>query len=115
MSSLFAGLNARPMPFELAIEITPDLRELIERPINGEGGFQTLMRGLRHGLRHDHIRKVSILVMSEATMGRVFRYSTMSQGDGGFEGRLEPLAKAIRGARERLLEIEESAGESDHR
>lgn len=104
--NLFGGMDARPLPFELCIELSPDILALIERPSNGEGGFQTLMAGLKSGLRKDAISKKTLLLMSEATMARVFRYSSMAGGDGGFEGRLEPLAKVIRGARERLIDLE---------
>jgi hypothetical protein len=70
-----------PMRFDLTAEEVAE----IQRPVNGQGGFQTVMRGLQASLQGQHLE------LTDAEVGRILRYLTYRPG--GFEGR---LAEAFR-------------------
>ena len=70
------------------IELTPEELEILCRPINGQGGFQGLLRGLQRNLD----RKTRVLTVTDEQFGRIVRY-TSQYGWGGFEGRLEAIRK----------------------
>jgi len=72
----------------LVIELTPDERECILRPVHGRGGMQSLLRRLQENLRgHD-------LSLTPEDCERVVRYAN-TYGQGGFQNRLKPLAADI--------------------
>lgn len=71
----------------IQIELSDGEREAIERPVNGEGGFQSFLRRLQGQLVGN------TLTISEEDVRRAIRYST-SYGQGGFEDRLGPIAEA---------------------
>jgi hypothetical protein len=57
------------------------MHEYLSRPINGEGGFQSLLRKMQRQLASGWIE------LSDADVERWVRYST-EYGSGGFEDRL---------------------------
>lgn len=60
-------------------------RRRLMRPVNGSGGFQSLLRNLQLRLRSD-----GTLSLDGTTAERVKRYCT-KYGSGGFQGRLLAL------------------------
>ena len=55
---------------------------MLRLPLNGEGGFQHFGRGLQERLGPD-----GCIELSDAEVGRIFRYAAYAKSDGGFEGR----------------------------
>jgi hypothetical protein len=69
----------------------------IQRPVNGQGGFQSLLRQLQR-----RVQPGNELVLTPAEAARIARY-VQRYGAGGFQGRLDAvlvvlteLAKALR-------------------
>jgi hypothetical protein len=62
-------------------------RERLMRPVNGSGGFQSLLRSLQPLLKSD-----GTLTLDATMTERVVRYST-KYGSGGFQGRLLVLLR----------------------
>jgi len=79
------------------IELSADALEALQRPVNRQGGFQSLLRAVQQ-----QFGEANILILTPALVERVARY--MEQyGEGGFHGRLEyilmerrALARALR-------------------
>ncbi len=69
------------------IELTDEEILIVNKPIKGNGGFQSLLTGLQKSLvgRQLHI--------SYANWKRVLRYARR-YGGGGFQNRLEPIINA---------------------
>ncbi len=66
---------------KIIINLTDEQLELMRRPLNGSGGWQTLLRRLQSRLAD------SDLELSVEDVARVLRYSRR-YGSGGFQGRL---------------------------
>jgi hypothetical protein len=75
---------------ERRIELTPDEAKILCRPVNGDGGFQSLLRGLQQKLD----TKTGVLMVSDVQFERIIRY-TSQYGWGGFEGRLEAIRRTF--------------------
>ena len=71
------------------IELTLDEIAILRRPVNGDGGFQSLLRSLQRNLD----RKSGILTVTGDQFDRIVRY-TGQYGWGGFEGRLEAVCRS---------------------
>ena len=71
-------------------ELTDDDRRLLNRPINGQGGFQTLLRRLQECCNEDWTR----ITVDAQLYERIRRY-TANYGSGGFQGRLRSLAERL--------------------
>jgi hypothetical protein len=69
----------------LRLELSQEAANLLRRPIRGEGGFQNLLRTLQAKLTDDNV-----LTLTPTLAGRVARY-VHSYGQGGFQGRLDPI------------------------
>lgn len=74
------------------IQLTPEEIEILRRPVNGEGGFQGLLRGLQGNLD----RRTGVLTVTQEQFDRIIRY-TSKYGWGGFEGRLEVVRRNFPG------------------
>lgn len=72
------------------VQLTHEEVEILRRPVNGEGGFQGLLRGLQKNLD----RKTIELTVTADQFERIVRY-TSQYGWGGFEGRLEAIRRAF--------------------
>lgn len=72
------------------VELTPDEIAILRRRVNGEGGFQNLLRSLQGNLD----RKTGILTVTGDQFERIRRY-TSEYGWGGFEGRLEAIRRSF--------------------
>lgn len=69
----------------------------LQRPVNGQGGFQSLLRVLQSRIQNDNE-----LILTPAMAAKIARY-VQRYGSGGFQGRLDDvldvltdLAKALR-------------------
>ena len=71
-----------------AIEITMAVRDALDQPIIGEGGFQDLLRELS-GQVED-----SVLRVTDEQIARIHRYAE-SYGEGGYQERLRTIRDAI--------------------
>lgn len=87
------------MTATLSIRVTlpPAAIAKLQRPVNGEGGFQSLLRMLQR-----RVERGNELVLTPELAARIARY-VQRYGDGGFQGRLDAvldvlteLARALR-------------------
>lgn len=67
---------------QVQFKLTPAERTEILKPVNGTGGYQTLLRDLQQTLQPD-----GTLVLDDELLGRVVRMCRY--GNGGFQGRLK--------------------------
>jgi hypothetical protein len=72
------------------VQLTPEEVQILRRPVNGEGGFQSLLRGLQKNLD----RKTNQLTVTAGQFEKIIRY-TSQYGSGGFEDRLAPVRRAF--------------------
>ena len=72
------------------VTLTPAEAEALNRPVNGQGGFQSLLRGLKRSFD----RSTMTLSLSDTQIERIKRY-TSEYGWGGFEGRLEGVRRNL--------------------
>ena len=82
--------------FLVHLELGADALEALRRPVNGSGGFQSLLRQLQN-----QIGPGEVLVLTPDSVERIARY-VARYGQGGFQGRLDTvlaelanLAKAL--------------------
>jgi hypothetical protein len=61
--------------------LTPDEVAELQKPVNGSGGYQTLLRQLQPA-----IKKNGSITLDDSTLGRIVRMC--AYGSGGFQGRL---------------------------
>lgn len=61
--------------------LTPDQRAEIDKPVNGSGGYQTLLRHLQK-----FINSKNNLTVDDQLLGQIVRMC--AYGSGGFQGRL---------------------------
>jgi len=73
------------------IPLNAQLNELLTRQINGQGGYQSLLRRLQRS------RTGKFLALDRVTSERVVRYAE-KYGEGGFQERLTELADLIQEA-----------------
>ena len=74
----------------MRVQLTDPTLNRFGRPVRGRGGFQNLLRTITGGID----RATGVLDISERDVERVIRYAA-KYGDGGFQGRLGPLAAAL--------------------
>lgn len=74
----------------MRIQLTPAEVERYQRPVRGQGGFQTLLRRIARQISPD-----CILEISEGDLERLIRYS-FEYGQGGFQERTKPTARRAR-------------------
>lgn len=74
------------MKTELTIRVIlgPEALTALRRPVNGEGGFQNLLRALQHQLAKNE------LTLTPELIERIARY-VERYGHGGFQGRLDAV------------------------
>lgn len=70
------------------IVLTQEQLDLLEKPINGEGGKQSLLRSLAK------TRTGNVQYLDASQRERVVRYS-YKYGEGGFQERIRPLARIL--------------------
>jgi hypothetical protein len=78
-------VNALP----IVIELLPEELQYLQRPVSGQGGFQSLLRRLQNQVAHDR------LVLSVSDAERLLRYATQ-YGQGGFQDRLRHAVEQVR-------------------
>lgn len=71
------------------IVLTPALIQILKRPVEGQGGLQSLLRRLNRNLAPD-----GSLNLTDTDVERIRRYAS-EYGQGGFEDRLKPLVLLI--------------------
>jgi hypothetical protein len=81
----------------IRVALAPAAIAKLQRPVNGKGGFQNLLRQLQGRVQNENE-----LVLTPALAARVAHY-VQRYGSGGFQGRLDSLlvvltelAKALR-------------------
>lgn len=67
------------------LSLTASAAEVLRRPVNGVGGFQSLLRSLQASLSRE-----DVLTLSPELAGRVATY-VKNYGGGGFQGRLDAV------------------------
>jgi hypothetical protein len=77
------------MVISIRIELSNAARQALMRSVVGQGGFQSLLRGLQSKLTGD-----GILVLTTADVERIARY-VHSYGGGGFQGRLDAILEDL--------------------
>ncbi len=75
-----------PRADEIVVELTPDQVGFLQRPLRGQGGYQSLLGRLRSNVDGNRLR------LTRADCERVVRYAT-SYGEGGFQTRLRPIVQ----------------------
>ena len=70
------------------VDVTPEIASELEKPVEGEGGFQALLRELQL------CRRGSTLEIPEDLARLVVAYYRKF-GRGGFQHRLRPIAEAL--------------------
>lgn len=65
----------------IRFKLTPDEIAELKKPINGAGGYQTLLRKLAPS-----INKNGSILVDDETLGKIVRMC--AYGSGGFQGRL---------------------------
>ena len=75
-----------PRTSEIAMELTADQIGFLERPVRGQGGYQSLLRRLRGNLSG------SLLRLTRSDCEKVVRYSRR-YGEGGFQTRLRSIVQ----------------------
>jgi hypothetical protein len=73
-----------------SVRLPPDVAAEIRKPIEGQGGFQDLLRKLQGQLSADG----SVLTVTDEDIERIGRYKKYEPG--GFEERLAPLLELLR-------------------
>lgn len=76
---------------EIAVELTPAQVDFLQRPLRGQGGYQTFLARLQNNLDGN------ILRLTRADCERVVQYAN-AYGEGGFQARLRPIVQIIQQA-----------------
>ena len=66
----------------ITFKLAPDEREEVEKKLNGQGGYQTLLSEMQNQLESDNS-----LTIDDQQLGRIVRMMS-HYGSGGFQGRL---------------------------
>lgn len=77
------------MDVKIVIALTPDELEKLSRPVQGQGGFQSLLRHIQSQLINQ-----SQLELQLDDVRQIARYRA-KYGGGGFQGRLEAVLSAL--------------------
>jgi hypothetical protein len=85
-SYLGKGIGA----FELVIKLTAEEKDLLMKPVAGEGGWQSLMRQLKKQITNNNK-----LFINQRQLERIIRYSQL-YGVGGWQKRLEVILNKLR-------------------
>lgn len=72
-----------------SVNVPPDVAAAIRKPVEGEGGFQDLLRKLQAQMSPDG----SVLNVTDEDIARIQRYKSYEPG--GFEDRLTPLLELL--------------------
>lgn len=75
--------------FTLRLDMGPDAITALQRPVNGEGGFQNLLRALQRQLTGNE------LVLTPDLVEKIVRYVNR-YGRGGFQGRLDTVLTELK-------------------
>lgn len=75
---------------EFKAELNEHESEALMRKVNGEGGFQSLLRALQRGFD----RRSGTLTVTAEQIERINRY-TQQYGAGGFEDRLDGVRRNL--------------------
>ena len=75
-----------PQEDELIVKLEPDQIEFLQRPLRGQGGYQTLLARLQANMDGDRLR------LTRTDCERVVRYGTR-YGQGGFQTRLQSIVR----------------------
>lgn len=79
------------------IELAPAAVDALNRPVNGSGGFQSLLREIQRRLDDG-----TVLVLDASLVERIARY-VEQYVEGGFQGRLEYVLEELRGLATALM------------
>lgn len=71
----------------MKIQLTEGEAAKFRKPVNGRGGFQTLLRRVQKNIDANNVLEVS-----QADLEKIVKYF-FSYGQGGFQERAKPLAK----------------------
>ncbi len=71
----------------MRIQLTDNEAARFQKPVNGRGGFQTLLRRMQKSIDGENV-----LDVSDADVEKVIRYF-FQYGQGGFQDRAKPVAK----------------------
>ena len=74
----------------LTIQLSPDEANRLRLPVNGQGGMQSLLRGLRRGLSEN-----GVLSVTPDQIERIVRYA-QSYGEGGFQSRFQGILREVK-------------------
>jgi hypothetical protein len=74
----------RPHADDVVVQLARDQVEFLSRPIHGQGGYQSLLRGLQDNTSEGFLR------LSHFDCERIVRCAT-EYGEGGFQGRLRSV------------------------
>ena len=80
----------------ITIDLSPETVEFLNKPHNGDGGFQNFLRDLARRVHAKDLFGSSLELRGE-DLERLQRYCG-SYGGGGFQGRLRPLLMDVRRA-----------------
>ncbi|MGH2637678.1 MAG: hypothetical protein ACRDF4_00055, partial [Rhabdochlamydiaceae bacterium] len=75
---------------KVTLRLSPMEAELVRKEANGTGGMQSLLRELQKQLKEDNT-----ITLTPYQVQRILKY-TSNYGQGGFQGRLLGLARALR-------------------
>jgi len=73
----------------IKIELTKYEAELLLRPVQGNGGMQTLMKRLQRNLNGN------TLIVNDEDVPRIKLYCKKYASSGGFQQRLKPILRAM--------------------
>ena len=74
---------------EIVVELTRDQVDYINRPLRGQGGYQSFLSHLQDNLSGNLLR------LTRADCEKIVRYATQ-YGEGGFQGRLRSIVDLAR-------------------
>ena len=75
-----------PQEDQIIVKLAPDQIEFLQRPLRGQGGYQSLLGRLQGNMSGDFLR------LTRTDCERVVRYS-MRYGQGGFQTRLHSIVR----------------------
>jgi hypothetical protein len=76
---------------EVVIMLTDEQVAILKQPVNGQGGFQDLLRSIGERIERNQ------LALAREEVSRIGRYAS-DYGQGGFQDRLTVLLEAIEAA-----------------
>jgi len=74
---------------KIIIELDDDAVSLLQREINGQGGWQSLLKQMQDNLKGNQ------LTLMVGDISKIVSYTT-NYGQGGFEDRLRPIISEVR-------------------